>query len=145
MIEKYISSSIVFGNHPVLGLNKKHKKQYLQGLGDLLSHLAHTNKDARRKYDAYCEEILGDKFPEGWLNSNKMRNSRKAQNLCREGFRFFRMSEYFWWDFFRIAKITGIHQNTFSQNKISKACTSRSKKICKEAQHFFNNVEALLT
>lgn len=38
MIESLITSSLIYNNHPVSDLNKKHKEQYLQGLGDMLSH-----------------------------------------------------------------------------------------------------------
>lgn len=88
MIESLITSSLIYNNHPVSDLNKKHKEQYLQGLGDMLSHLAKQNQTARFCYDYMCEALLGNKFPEGWACSNKMRNARKAQSLCREGLSF---------------------------------------------------------
>ena len=138
MIESLITSSLIYNNHPVSDLNKKHKEQYLQGLGDMLSHLAKQNQTARFCYDYMCEALLGNKFPEGWACSNKMRNARKAQSLCREGLSFFRMNEPFWWDFYHIANLTGILTND-SEEIIKEAITPASKKKHYIACDFFLN------
>ncbi|MDE6409321.1 MAG: dynamin family protein [Muribaculaceae bacterium] len=110
-MQKLLTSNIIPSNHPIKDLPEKLKIRYLQGLGEALC-LIESNSDNTQKakfcYDVLCESFLGKTLEGGWVVTKDLRHIKNAQKLCRSGLRFFRMSDCFWWDVYRIAYQSGL-------------------------------------
>ena len=110
-MQKLLTSNIIPSNHPIKDLPEKLKIRYLKGLGEALC-LIEPNSPMGQKakfcYDVLCESFLGNTLEGGWEVAKDLRHIKKAQNLCRSGLKFFRMSDCFWWDVYRIAYQSGL-------------------------------------
>ena len=105
-MQKLLTSNIIPSNHPIKDLPEKLKIRYLKGLGEALCLIEpNSQKEQKAKfcYDVLCESFLGNTLEGGWEVTKDLRHIKKAQNLCRFGLKFFRMSDCFWWDVYRIA------------------------------------------
>lgn len=123
-----------------MGLPEKLKIRYLKGLGEALC-LIESNSQMRQKakfcYDVLCESFLGKTLESGWEVTNDLRHIKKAQTLCRSGLRFFRISNCFWWDVYRIAYQSGLPIESYEAElkKTTGVFTSKYRESAKK--HFF--------
>lgn len=135
-MQKLITSNIIPSNHPIKDLPEKLKVRYLKGVGEALS-LIEPNSPMGQKakfcYDVLCESLLGNIIEGGWATTKELRNIKQAQNLCRSGLRFFRMSDCFWWDVYRIAYQSGLPITYDSYEKTFRKTTSMFTKKFREA------------
>lgn len=142
-MQTLITSNIIPADHPINGLPKRLKIKYLRGLGEVLSSIEPTSQmgfKAKFCYDVLCETLLGEVLKDGWKSSKDKKNIKAAQSLCRNGFRFFRMSDCFWWDVYRIAFQAGlpIAYDVYDR-QLKRATGFFSKKYRKSAKELFIN------
>lgn len=77
---------------------------------------------------------------DGWKQSKDNKNIKAAQSLIRNGLRFFRMSDCFWWDVYRIAFQAGLPISYDIYDKRLKGATGFfSKKYRKYVKELFLN------
>lgn len=145
-MRKLITSNIIPADHPINGLSRKLKIKYLRGLGEVLCMIepgTQTAHKAKLCYDSLSMHFLGEKFEEGWEQPGNYKHIRQAQSLNRNGFSFFRMSDCFWWDAYRIAYQSGlpISHETYddSLKKMTGLFTHKFRKAAKN--HFFGEGE----
>lgn len=138
-----ITSNIIPADHPINGLSKRLKIKYLRGLGEALCAIEPNSQmgyKAKFCYDVLCEAFLGEVLKDGWKHSIDNKNIKAAQSLCRSGLRFFRMSDCFWWDVYRIAYQAGLPISYDVYEKRLKGATGFfSKKYRKSAKELFIN------
>lgn len=145
-MQRLLTSNIIPADHPINGLPKKLKIKYLRGLGEALCGIE-TNSQmvykAKLCYDTLCEYLIGEKLEDGWSQSRNNKHIKAAQSLFRCGLRFFRMSDCFWWDVYRIAYQSGLPISYDDYNNVLKKTTgiftNKYRKSAKE--HFFSNGE----
>ncbi len=142
-MQRLITSNIIPVNHPINGLPRRLKIKYLRGLGEALCAIEPNSQmgyKAKFCYDVLCETLLGEVLTDGWKQSKDNKNIKAAQSLCIKGLRFFRMSDCFWWDVYRIAFQTGLPISYDVYDKRLKGATGFfSKKYRTSAkEHFIN-------
>lgn len=138
MIDKIITYTFKPINHPIAGLSVMHRKLYLCGIGELLHSIGPTNAMARFCFDCLCEVIINEELPEAWADTDEMKNSKAALKLCRTGWRFFRMSDCFWWDVYRIAHVAQLPiLSPSSEKNIHKCLNLFTKKYYVIAKTYF--------
>lgn len=145
-MQRLITSNITPLNHPINGLPNRLKIKYLQGIGEALSAIEPNSQmgyKAKFCYDSLCELFLGEKLENGWSQSGSYKHIKAAQSLCRNGLRFFRMSDCFWWDVYRIAYQSGLPISYDVYDKILKKTTGLFTKTFRlEAKRHFLNGES---
>lgn len=145
-MQRLLTSNITPANHPINGLPNRLKMKYLRGLGEALCGIE-TNSQmvykAKFCYDTLCEYLIGEKLEDGWSQSRNNKCIKAAQSLFRCGLRFFRMSDCFWWDFYRIAYQSGIPISYDDYDNVLKKTTGIFTNKYRESakEHFFNNGE----
>lgn len=110
-MQKLLTSNIIPADHPINGLPKRLKIKYLHGLGEALCGIEPNSQmgyKAKFCYDVLCEYLIGERLEDGWKLSRNNKNIKAAQSIVRNGLRFFRMSDCFWWDVYRIAYQSGL-------------------------------------
>ncbi|MBD5641772.1 MAG: hypothetical protein HDQ91_05080 [Desulfovibrio sp.] len=142
-MQKLLTSNIIPSNHPIKDLPEKFKILYLKGLGEALCLIepnSQMGQKAKFCYDVLCESFLGNTLEGGWEVTKDLRHIKKAQNLCRSGLKFFRMSDCFWWDVYRIASQSGLPINYSNyDNSLKKTVGIFTKKFKESAKkHFLN-------
>lgn len=143
-MQKLITSNIIPADHPINGLSMKLKVKYLRGLGEALYGIEPNSQmgyKAKFCYDALCEYFIGEKMEDGWSQTKNNKHIKEVQALNRSGLRFFRMSDCFWWDVYRIAYQTGLPISYDVYDKVFKKTTGFFTKKFREAakNHFFGN------
>lgn len=141
-MQRLLTSNIIPADHPINDLPNKLKMKYLRGLGEALCGIE-TNSQMEYKakfcYDALCELLIGEKLTEGWEPSKNYKYVKAAQSLTRSGLRFFRMSDCFWWDVYRIAYQSGLPITYNAYDKLLKKTTGIFTHKYRESakKHFF--------
>ena len=141
MIHQFLTSINYISNHPVLEYNKKHKELYLRGIGEFLYNVDNNSSTLRFCFDQLCENLIGEKYPEGWNTTGNLRYVNKAQKLQRKGFSFFRLNDSFWWDVFNIISVSQLNSQ-ISGKRITELSngfvkSKKAKKIIKDAREYF--------
>ncbi len=141
-MQKLITSNIIPADHPINGLPKRLKIKYLRGLGEALCGIEPNSQmgyKAKFCFDVLCEHFIGEKIEDGWTYSGCNKYIKAAQSLNRIGFRFFRMSDCFWWDVYRIAYQSGLPLSYDMYDKVFKKTTGIFTHKFREAakKHFF--------
>lgn len=142
-MQRLITSNIEPADHPINSLPKRLKIKYLLGLGEALCAIEPNRQmgyKAKFCYDVLCKTLLGEVLTDGWQQSKDNKNIKAAQSLCRTGLRFFRMSDCFWWDVYRIAYQSGFPISLQIYDKILKVSTGVFSRKYRESakNHFFN-------
>lgn len=145
-MQRLITSNITPLDHPINGLPMRLKIKYLRGIGEALSAIEPNSQmgyKAKFCYDSLCEMLLGEKLENGWGQSGNYKHIKAAQSLCRIGLRFFRMSDCFWWDVYRIAYQSGLPISYNVYDKTLKKTTGLfTKKIRLSAKKHFLDGES---
>lgn len=142
MIDKFITSRFLLEDHPIKKLSRKFQKVYLEGVGEVLHSLCASNANARFCYDCLCRNLAGEELGYAWNSHGEFPHARRAQKLRRDGFHFFRMSQAFWWDVFRIASISKFHLNDDTLKfLLNKSSNWASKKYLRASWNYFENGE----